>query len=392
MSISFFNKASCCEIPECCEPGFRFTNDDDVFSTGAMIFITIFITYFTMSIFDILNDEKIVDVYNNMIYNWNMNPIKSIRKNNNDATGADFLWKSNPFKIERLNNYDYINIFQNKNGKICGKDNYGNNLYFPNDVDCPINKIYFSDKNEDLIGYEKIGLNDGNYLYYTNESIKEKIIIDFRNTTNLKIPFNPEYDDHLINIPFYEEIDSKGGNEYHLYSINYLGINTTSISGDKIKKFKHNIKVYKAISKGKLALFCLLNIFLLFVLINSCLEQKISENLFNIFMIILGICLFITYLLNLIFTIICLSIHVKYITNFMNKLNLDFQREKNDFKWNLIILIYQILFIVIPLSILIITNCFSDYIHKNNIGKNDEIYIPTTDNINVDKIKELEKK
>jgi hypothetical protein len=76
----------------------------------------------------------------------------------------------------------------------------------------------------------------------------------------------------------------------------------------------------------------------------------------------------------------------------MNKLNLDFQREKNDFKWNLIILIYQILFIVIPLSILIITNCFSDYIHKNNIGKNDEIYIPTTDNINVDKIKELEKK
>ena len=171
LSISFFNKTSCCEIPECCEPGFRFTNDDDVFSTGVMIFITIFITYFTMSIFDILNDEKIVDIYNNMIYNWNMNPIKSIRKNNNDATGADFLWKSNPFKIERLNNYDYINIFQNKNGKICGKDNYGNNLYFPNDVDCPINKIYFSDKNEDLIGYEKIGLNDGNYLYYTNESI-----------------------------------------------------------------------------------------------------------------------------------------------------------------------------------------------------------------------------
>ena len=104
------------------------------------------------------------------------------------------------------------------------------------------------------------------------------------------------------------------------------------------------------------------------------------------------ICLLIIYLLNIIFIIICLIIHDKYITNFLNKINLDFQKEKNDFKWNLIILIYQILYIVLPLSIMVISNCFSNYINKNNGEKKDERYNDTAENINDDKIKELEKK
>ena len=86
-----------------------------------------------------------------------------------------------------------------KDGKICGKDNYGNNLYFPNYEDCPINKIYFSDKNEYLQGYKKINLNNGRYLYYTNESVEDKIIIDIRIAYNSKIPLNPEYQDDLTN-------------------------------------------------------------------------------------------------------------------------------------------------------------------------------------------------
>ena len=391
LCISFPDKASCCEAPKCCETDFDVSKEDDFGIIVAIFMASIYITFFTLSIFDILNDEKILDVYNNMIYNWNMNPIQSIKKTiNNDGSESNFLWKNDSFKIERLNNFNYISIFMNKNSKICGKDNYGNNLYFPTDVDCPINEIYFSDKNEYLVGYTKIKLNDGKYLYYTNESIQEKIIVDLRISSNLKIPFNPEYKDHLTNIPFYDEIDSIEGNPY-LYSINYLGINTSSISGDKIEKFKHNIKVYKALSKGKLALFCLLNIFIMFFLINLCLENC-SKDLFKILLIIIPICILIVYLLNLIFIIICLSIHVKYITNFMNKINLDFQREKNDFKWNLIILIYQILLVVTPLSILLISDCFSDYIKKTNIVKKVEINTNTSNNIKEDKIKELEEK
>ena len=37
----------------------------------------------------------------------------------------------------------------------------GNNLYFQNGEDCPINKIYFSDNNENLAGYQRIELNNG---------------------------------------------------------------------------------------------------------------------------------------------------------------------------------------------------------------------------------------
>ena len=155
----------------------------------------------------------------------------------------------------------------------------------------------------------------------------------------------------MTNIPFYEEIDSEKKNSY-LYSVNYLGINTSLISGDKIDNYKYNIKVYKALSKGKLALFCLLNIFILFSVISFILvESRILKYIYDIILSICLICAVIIYLLNFIFIIICLNIHVKYITNFMNKINLDFQREKNDLKWNLVILIYKIFLIFIPLMI-----------------------------------------
>ena len=41
----------------------------------------------------------------------------------------------------------------------------------------------------------------------------------------------------------------------------------------------------------------------------------------------------------------------------MNKINVDFERIKNDYKWNLIILIYQAIFIFIPLICFLIKRC-----------------------------------
>ena len=177
LCICFPNKPSCCKIHKCrkcCEINFDIEKDYGGGFLMLTLVISIYIEYFTLSIIDISNDRKIIDVYNNMIYNWDMNPILSIKKkNNNDGSKSDFIWKKDSFIIERLNNFDYINIYPKKNGKICGKDNYGNNLYFPSDVDCPINEIYFSDKNEDFIGYKKIELNNGKYLYYTNAFVEK---------------------------------------------------------------------------------------------------------------------------------------------------------------------------------------------------------------------------
>ena len=66
-----------------------------------------------------------------------------------------------------MDNYNYIDLFKNKNyfKKKCGKDSYGNDLYFPEDVKYPINKIIFSNNDEDLEDYIKIRLNENLYLY-----------------------------------------------------------------------------------------------------------------------------------------------------------------------------------------------------------------------------------
>ena len=264
-----------------------------------------------------------------------MSPIKSIQISNlanqyNNRTNNIFNWDSESFEIKRLNKIDYITLILNKNGKICGKDNYGNNLYFQNGEDCPINKIYFSDNNENLAGYQKIELNNSRYLYYTNESIEDKIIIDIRKSYNSKIPINPGLDD-LNNFPFYDEIDNIQRNSF-LYSINYLGINISSVTEEKLEDFKHKMEVYESCAKGKLASFCLLNIFIflafiVFILfIANC--EEIQGKVIDILKIIFIVCVGVVYLLYIIFILVCLGIHVKYITNFMNKINLDFEREK----------------------------------------------------------------
>ena len=80
------------------------------------IFFLIFpltIAFIILAIFDILNDEKIKENYENIIYNWNMNPIISIHLVNNTFGSQNVLqWKNNYFSIEKMNNIDYINIYE----------------------------------------------------------------------------------------------------------------------------------------------------------------------------------------------------------------------------------------------------------------------------------------
>ena len=354
-----------------------------------VILIPLYITFFTLAIFDILNDEKIIENYDKLFYNWNMNPIQSINKIDqiNNKGKNIFSWKNELFEIKRLNKIDYINSYLNKEGKICGKDSYGNNLYFSYYMGCPINKIYVSNKNENLPGYQKINLNDGNYLYYTNEAIEEKIIIDIKNSSKTKIPLSPQYSDDLTNIPFYEEIDYDGNNSY-LFSVNYLGINTSLINGEKLENFEHKMNVYESCSKGKLASFCLLNIFiffsvLLYIIHCNCvkLEGKVQDYL----ILIIAGCSSAIYFLYIIFTLICLGIHDQYITNFMNKINLDFEREKNDVKWNVTIFIYQIILLIIPVLIEVLGKHGKCDRKKNSESQTNEIN--NIQNISLDKKK-----
>ena len=58
-------------------------------------------------------------------------------------------------------------------------------------------------------------------------------------------------------------------------------------------------------------------------------------------------------IIYIVISIINLNINVKYIKNFMNLINIDFEREKNDIKWNIIMIIYSILFLFCLILIII---------------------------------------
>ena len=227
-----------------------------------LLIIPLYIANLILAIIDFTNDKEINIIYDDIIYNWSLNPIRSINISDiNNGDSYDFQWKKDYYKIEKLEYFNYTNLYLNDQGKICGKDNYGNNLYFPYDVDCPINKIYFSNSNEDLSGYQKLKLKDNDYLYYTNQFTEGRIIVDFRINSNLDININPKYSsDFWTSVPFYEEIDSDlvEKNSY-LFSIDYLGIDTTSITGKKssrIEDFIDKIKYYNSLSESKIAFIC----------------------------------------------------------------------------------------------------------------------------------------
>ena len=110
------------------------------------------IPYIFYLVVDTLNDFKINKLYNNIDYNWNQSPIKSIELSSEPVYEIGkitskkkeykfYKWRNSFFKIERISNLNYYYIYSKENGKLCGKDSSGNDLFFPEDVEFPINDI-----------------------------------------------------------------------------------------------------------------------------------------------------------------------------------------------------------------------------------------------------------
>ena len=136
------------------------------------------------------------------------------------------------------------------------------------------------------------------------------------------------------------------------------------------------MNLYKSLSKVKIAFLCCELIFLplsLYLRVMrricnqdcSCIHDKSSEILYWV-SFILGPLILLTYIIVL---IISLDIHIKFITNFMNKINIDFKRIKNDLRWNIIILIYHFIFLIILFLVYLIykdiINIYEERIIKN---------------------------
>ena len=192
------------------------------------LFIPLYIMYVIFFIFDIINDNKIKKYYSYLKYNWETNPIISIELSSNqdyeigkinkkEKEYRFYEWKNTFFHIEKLKDFNYYNIYEKENGKLCGKDSFGNNLYFPEDIECPINDIIITDQNYSFLkDYKRIPLGKNNeYLYYTNKRIDKNIIIDIRiNYKKLVLNFDKANDlCGCLKVSLY---DCKDYNEFYL--------------------------------------------------------------------------------------------------------------------------------------------------------------------------------
>ena len=254
--------------------------------------------------------------------------------------------------FERFDDYDYFNIYSNKTGRICGKDNFGNNLYFPKDVDCPINDIFISQYYLYTTDYDQIKISDNEYLYYTNQNTKGNIIIDLRVNSNLE-ELNSDY-----TFPLYEEIYYENNfNKSFLYSTNYIGLNLSSFTekeNEKINDFRNNFDKYKSFYDCKIAFIVIDNFFI--ILYSSLVFKRECErdNCCTFCIIFLFSAIKIIYF---IISIINFLFQKKYINGFLYKINYDFSLKKRNLDFDIIIIIYSIILLSFSILTFLMT-CF----------------------------------
>ena len=373
--------------------------------------------------------------YDNLIYNWKTNPIKSIqlskeedyefgRIKTNKGNYPFYKWRDKYLKIEKLKKFNYFNIYKNENGKICGKDDFGNDLYFPNEVECPINDIIIDYNNKNYEGYEEIKLDDDNSIYYTNKATSKKIIIDlvakpdnFYLGLNLKktnmlcedlkdisklihkkcknykyyginsysVIDNWDYNSFLSGSPLESEI--KINKILNLVSISYFGFDPPSIKErKKIKTLERNLLVFKIFYILQPICFILSSILVYSEYINfenrKCLQLIII--FFKIIMIIFEMYMYLSSLI----------VRIKDIHNFIFGIIYEDKDKKidNEGFYKLIISSYIIILIALfSLLIKLIIYFFSEVLEKiikerkkdNNLQNNNNERYARADNINL---------
>ena len=392
--LSFVIKNKCSAFSDSSnDDKYYFFNNDEKYRIFILSFPFIII-YFICFILDIINDTKIKKIYKNTIDNWDTSPIISIDINTeNDYELGHILskekefyfysWKFNYFTITKSSEYNYMNIYSydDNNGKICGTDSLGNSLYFPQNMECPINDVFIENNdNIDYPEYKKLSLGYNNYLYYSNKKTDKSIIIDIKvGFPNVPIQLSTKKTNELCNsiydkgfykeiggecrnyynfntIPFYNEIDHwdlydflqnnfeltniNYIGEISLYSLAYQGFNSTSNrKNDLIKKYKSKMNNFISLSIVK-NIFSSFNL-LYFIIFSRILIENSNKNIhLYISLAFIGLLFF-----HFIIIISCLSLNVIYVKNIMNRINNDFDRKRNSYCWILLTFFLDIAFL-----------------------------------------------
>ena len=160
--------------------------------------------------------------YNYLTKNWLNSPIKDIELTNNyenknlkDFDNQNILinfqtestkknlnaFQGKYFNIKTDSSYKYskfVGLLNKEGHKRCGKDSNGNELYFPNEQQCPINLILISNNNTacDVLSitckYQQ--LNNDLFLVTSNEYVNGDIITQLRVNLNNQICANSQID------------------------------------------------------------------------------------------------------------------------------------------------------------------------------------------------------
>ena len=371
-----------------------------------------YIIYFIVFILDILNDNKIKKKYDifdtELKFNWKMNPLKSTITNSlyeyqfgKKGSWYYTSWKSNEnFPIYKSYSYNYLNVFNSKNKKVCGKDSQNNDLYFPEEEECPINDIYISTQNITMEDYNKIMLNSGSlYLYYTNKNTEGKILIDLKisGTDGLQLNYDKSntlcnYLDQVLNkgdclyysefntIPFYSKIDKSDACELiscysidysfleiDLYALYYQGINSLKIdSRIDIEKYDNKLKTYKRILTAKYVFGFFTMVSLFYFNIILCVGQQ------NFWIKFFAISLLMFLLIHTILCFVAMIMNIKYVKNFLNVINADFENKyMNESLWIILLFIIDIILLILDIYITVYTQ--GDQSETENDGINPEI-------------------
>ena len=158
----------------------------------------------------LFNDDNTKDLFKN----WESKPIYEIDILNDSKKSISigefkgikkkikkhsfYFWEGKTFNFIYNNNLKYKDLFNKENGKQCGYDNKKNKLFFPNEIDCPINYLEItSNKNPSMnnLSFTTLKLNDLKYIHYTNQYIEGEILINFQIGTNNGICEYKNYDD-----------------------------------------------------------------------------------------------------------------------------------------------------------------------------------------------------
>ena len=259
------------------------------------------------------------------------------------------IWKGKKiipvFNYDSKRYFDYLktsNFCNSSEYKSCGfLDNKKNKMCILKSEKCPINKIIIDKKTPKDYKYTKLELNNGYYLFYTNEANDSKILVSFKisegkicTDTNKHYIRNPDYnlyssfdnggcDDYderyykidsqnkkdlfnengILNLTLNLPNFTLSNDEMFLFYRNYIGLSQgQNIKFNDIIYIKKFMEIYSSLKIPKFIIILCITGFTIFEIIKNCYKKYSKYLLTNTDIIIK----FLLIILNIIFLIMSL--------------------------------------------------------------------------------------